>query len=338
MCGKGQTPLQRALRWAADVVGSEIESVAPLRGDHPWRLRFHASDSDLVLRMDIPEFLLDGAELIRTNAAALPVAEDHGLSAPRLVAADLDGDQTGTPATLETFLSGSSALPPRVSPDRLREFGAAIARVHAIPLEPHDGLPRRTRPTQVDDRAMERRWATLYNASPDRDKPDVIEALCELTGWPKEHARRAMDAPPGNARLQLADERMRATPRPDQHSVFLHGDVWGGNTLWDGDTCLALIDWKTAGVGDPGVDLGSVRLQMAMQYGMDAPPYVLEGWERTAGRSATHVAYWDATAALNTPTVLRGWPGFDDDGAPLDAMAVTERRDAFLRAAVSALP
>lgn len=101
---------------------------------------------------------------------------------------------------------------------------------------------------------------------------------------------------------------------------------------------MALIDWKTAGVGDPGVDLGSVRLQMAMQYGMDAPPYVLEGWERTAGRSATHVAYWDATAAHNTPTVLHGWPGFDDDGAPLDAMAVTERRDAFLRAAVSALP
>lgn len=336
-CGPGKTPQQRALRWAADIVGSEIESVEPLHGDHsPWRLRLHASDSDVLLRMVVPGWI--EVELLQTTAVALPLAEEHGLPAPRLIAADLDGDQAGRPATLETFLPGSSALPPHVSPDRLREFGATIARVHAIPLEPQDGLPLRTRPTQVDDRAMERRWATLYNAAPDQAKPDVIEALSELTGWPEEGARGAMDAPPGTALLQLADERIRAIPLPQGQSVFLHGDIHGGNSLWDGDTCLALIDWKTAGVGDPGVDLGNLRLQMAMQYGMDAPPYVLEGWERTAGRTATNVAYWDATAALNTPTVLHGWPGFHEDGSALDVIAVTERRDAFLRAAVSALP
>ena len=126
-------------------------------------------------------------------------------------------------------------------------------------------------------------------------------------------------------------------PPPQGRSVLLHGDVWGGNSLWNGDTCVALIDWKDAGVGNPGVDLGLLRLLMAMQYGMDAPAYVLEGWERTAGRPATDVAYWDANAALNTPTVVRNLPGFDAVGAPLDAMAVTERRDAFLRNAVNAL-
>jgi hypothetical protein len=50
------------------------------------------------------------------------------------------------------------------------------------------------------------------------------------------------------------------------------------------------------------------------------------------------VPYWDAVAALNTPTVMHGWPGFADDGSPLDAAAVTERRDAFLRAALDQLP
>ena len=81
----------------------------------------------------------------------------------------------------------------------------------------------------------------------------------------------------------------------------------------DGDACLALMDWKDAGVGDPGVDLGS--LKMAMHYGMHAWPYVLEGWEPTAGRSATEVAYWDATAAANASTVQHNVPGFDDEGA-----------------------
>jgi aminoglycoside phosphotransferase (APT) family kinase protein len=108
--------------------------------------------------------------------------------------------------------------------------------------------------------------------------------------------------------------------------------------LWEDDRCVALIDWKTAGVGDPGVDLGSLRMQMALQYGQDAPAHVLEGWQRQAGRAAVAVPYWDAVAALNTPTVMHGWPGFADDGSPLDAAAVTERRDAFLRTALDQLP
>src|ERR671923_289496 len=128
--------------------------------------------------------------------------------------------------------------------------------------------------------------------------------------------------------LDRADERVRSHRVPAAVSVFVHGDVWGGNMLWEGDRCVALIDWKTAGVGDPGVDLGSLRMQMALQYGQDAPAHVLEGWQRQAGRSATAVPYWDAVAALNTPTVMHGWPGFADDGSPLDAAAVTERLDA----------
>ena len=95
---------------------------------------------------------------------------------------------------------------------------------------------------------------------------------------------------------------------------------------------------ETAGVRDPGVDLGSLRMQVALQYGHDAEAHVLEGWQQQAGREALAVPYWDAVAALNTPTVLHGWPGFADDGSPLDAAAVTERRDAFLRTALDQLP
>jgi hypothetical protein len=47
-------------------------------------------------------------------------------------------------------------------------------------------------------------------------------------------------------------------------------------------------------------------MQMALQYGQDAPAHVLEGWQRQAGRAAIAVPYWDAVAALNTPTVIHG--------------------------------
>jgi hypothetical protein len=67
----------------------------------------------------------------------------------------------------------------------------------------------------------------------------------------------------------------------------------------------------------------------------------LEGWQRQAGRAAIAVPYWDAVAALNTPTDLDhavGVPRFAGDGRALDAAAVTERRDAFLRTALDQLP
>ena len=69
--------------------------------------------------------------------------------------------------------------------------------------------------------------------------------------------------------LQQADERVRSHGVPAAASVFLHGDVWGGNMLWEGDRCVALIDWKTAGVGDPGVDLGSYPQSRTFTFGIN---------------------------------------------------------------------
>jgi aminoglycoside phosphotransferase (APT) family kinase protein len=274
---------------------------------------------------------------IATEAAALRIAEQHGLSAPRLLACDPEGQVTGTPATVVTALPGSSALPPKVTPERLRDSGAAIAKVQAVWLGPRPGLPLRIRPTEVADRAQEGRWATLYQACAETEKRAVIDAFCELTGWTAEDARHVVRGPRSTALLQLADERIRQLRRPEGETVLVHGDVWGGNMRWNGDTCLGLIDWRCAGAGDPGVDIGELRMQMAHQYGLDTAFHVLEGWERERGREATNVAYWDIVAALNTPADMAGWPGFDDHGKPVAHDVVAQRRDTFLRAALDNL-
>ena len=313
-------PNEQLLSWAAAAVGgTSVVSVESLgRGDHrasgTFRLRIEgpaARATDVILKVPVLGWI--SPRWVVTNAQALQLAETHGLAAPRLIAADVDdveavleahrraartgqrtvdyrGTASGTVATLETVLSGSADPPQTVSVARLREAGAALARVHAVSMEPQADLPYRPRPCAVDDRAAERRRGRM----------------------------------PTTPLLHEADERVRSHGVPAAASVFLHGDIWSGNMLWDGDRCVALIDWKTAGVGDPGVDLGNLRLGMA-RYGQDAPAHVLEGWERQAGRAAIAVPYWDAVAALNTPTVLE------------DAEA-TERRDAFLRTALDELP
>jgi aminoglycoside phosphotransferase (APT) family kinase protein len=231
-----------------------------------------------------------GAEQIATNAAALAVAERHGLPAPRLLAADLDGATAGTPASLETVVAGTSSWPATPSRALLLAAGAAIARVHTVALAPTPELPWRPRPIAVDDFAAER------------------------------HAGRMPTTP----LLRLADERVRAIQPPHGPVVLVHGDVWPGNTVLADGGVRALIDWKTAGVGNPGVDLGELRKQVAILYDDDAPRHVLDGWERAGGTRAGDVAFWDAVAALNTPT---------GSYSPHAA----RRRDAFLRAAVARL-
>ncbi|GGM31683.1 phosphotransferase family protein [Dactylosporangium sucinum] len=259
-------------------------------GESPWWIDVTApggSAFSVVLRSPSSRI---GPDLIATNAAALAVAERHGLPAPRLLAADLDGRAAGTPASLETVLPGTSTWPTAPSAALLRSSGAAIARVHTVALDPLPRLPFRPRPIAVDDFAQDRRAGRM----------------------------------PTTALLQRADERVRAIEAPSAPAVFVHGDVWPGNTLLAGGGVHALIDWKTAGVGHPGVDLGELRKQVAMLYDDAAPGRVLEGWERASGARAGDIPYWDAVAALNTST-----ESYSADAA--------RRRDDFLRAAIAQL-
>lgn len=342
----GSVPSEQVLKWAADAIGTGAKVVAVNSmhdGYSPWLLRIeHAgSTHEVVLRA-----LVAGRAVlpfqIATGAAALRVAEQHGLAAPRLIASDIGGRTAGVAATLETVVHGSSASPATATPERLRVAGAAIARVHKVPLKPQADLPLRIRslqgPAQLEEWALRRRWAALYQATRDADKPDVVADLCALTGWSAPHARNVMASTHSTPLLQRADDMLRAIPRPQGQTVFVHADLWAGNMMWNGDTSVTLIDWKDSGVGPAGVDLGHLRMKMAVQYGLHAATHVLDGWQQETRREAAGVPYWDAVAAVHMPTVLDDHePGFDDEGNRLSSTAITERRDAFLRKALDQL-
>ena len=296
-------PSDRMLHWAAAGIGAGA-TVAHVRSLHggapPWMLRIERRGgvTDAVLRTvslgRIAPFM------IRTGAAALAAAERAGLSAPRLISADLDGEKAGAVATLESVVLGESAWPPPTSLERLRAAGAALVPVHSVAMAPMKDLRFRPRPIAVDDFAGARRTGRM----------------------------------PSTPLLEAADELILAHGLPEHGAAFVHGDVWPGNIIWTRDATPVLIDWKTAGVGAPGVDLGELRKQVAIIFGPDAPDVVLDGWERAAGTSAEDVAYWDAVAALNTPTDIDD--GYQSGGwAPsVDGPAATARRDAFLESAL----
>ena len=140
--------------------------------------------------------------------------------------------------------------------------------------------------------------------------------------------------------LLAAAQRRVASLQPDDPIGFVHGDMWSGNTLWRGAELAAVIDWDCAGLGAAGVDLGSLRCDAAMCYGLEAADHVLDGWQREARRPARSLAYWDAVAALSTPPDIDWFAGAiaDVTGRPdLTKELLRQRRDAFLADALERL-
>jgi aminoglycoside phosphotransferase (APT) family kinase protein len=238
-----------------------------------------------------------------TETAALRLAVGAGVPVPRLLGHDA-GTAAGVPLLLAEWLPGSSQVPRSRNDGRLQALGATAARLHAVPAEPSSLLPTRERPIALVDFAAMRQ-----------------------------------ELPPGSL-LAEADAAIAETEPAGAPSVFVHGDLWHGNTLWQDAALTGIVDWDCAGCGAPGVDLGSLRCDAALSYGTRAPAEVLRGWEESAGHPAADVAYWDAVAALATPPDMEVFQAaFSAQGRPdLDRATLRLRRDTFLRQALERLP
>jgi aminoglycoside phosphotransferase (APT) family kinase protein len=236
---------------------------------------------------------------LRTEAAGIALARRADVPAPQVLAQDGGRDPA---LLLVEAVSGSSAIPSALPATRLRTLGATAAALHATPVPDDPALPHRDRPIALVD------FAALRRAAP----ADPL-------------LRRA--------------EALVAARRPAGRVGLVHGDLWQGNTLWRDDDLVAVIDWDCAGSGQAGVDIGSLRCDAALCFGVQAAAHVLEGWQRATGRAADDVPYWDAVAALCSPPDM-GWfvAAIAGQGRPdLTAEVLLERRDAFLEGALDAL-
>jgi aminoglycoside phosphotransferase (APT) family kinase protein len=289
------TSMEPVLRWAAQMagVGAGVVDVKGLRaGAGPWRLRIDEGGKTIEAVLRVGDNNTSRQQLA-TEAAALRFAEAHQLAAPRLLAVDLEGAAAGVPVLLMTVLAGSSTIPIIASTARLRASGAAAAALHTVATPPRPDLPLRVRPLADVDFAVKRR----------------------ATG--------------SSPLLEAAEERVDEMAVPQGATVLVHGDLWQCNTVWAGQRCVGIVDWDAAGVGQPGVDPGTLRLDAAIVFGLPAAAEVLAGWRQATGHQADATAYWDLVAALTTPTDMAQWLPVAHDHGRVDLAAVTlhHRRD-----------
>lgn len=259
----------------------------------------------LVLRRYPRMALAEEPDIAERSWRTLGALERLGVSAPRPVWADLDGDLFGTASYTMTRLSGRGDLRPRDLNRWLGLLGEGLASLHRTTIAGAD-LGFLEGPDQFLAEAVRRQAGD--SVLKDRHGAAIRQAL--LSWWP---------------RLRTV------TP------VLCHGDYWAGNTLWTRGRLTAIVDWDSARIADPGFDVGYCRMDLAMQHGSEAPNVFLRAYEAAAGGQIPQLHIWDllgATAALPDPE--RWLPGFHELGrGDLTPELVRERLSAFVTDALA---
>lgn len=272
------------------------------QGSNPWLLRLDDGRA-AVLRLGDPKDA-ERREGFSTEARLLQIAEQYGVPTSRLIAHDPTGEQAGALALLSTVIEGRSRIPVEPAPEQLVEYGRATALLRRVPAAALEGMPHRVRPIELEDFAAERR----------------LQGAGDL--------------------LAAAVEAVAQRPVPAGEPGLVHGDLWLGNTMWVGAKLSGFVDWDCAGVGEPGLDVASMRLDAALMFGAEYAQSVLGGYLAASGRERVEdLAYWDVVAALSTPPRMAEFvDAIADQGrGDLDQPVLQERRDAFLRDALERL-
>jgi aminoglycoside phosphotransferase (APT) family kinase protein len=272
-------PPEPALRWAAAAIGPGSRVVSVRRLTAGGWLANHAltvldgrgATHRLILRRWArPGWEVDDPDFTAAReAAVLALLADANVPSPRLVAADPEGRACDVPALLLTRLPGG---PPDLPDDMeafLTQLAEALPPIHAIDA---DGRvpPYRT-------------YHDHGAASPPEWSPNP--AL-----WERALAIAAEPPPPG-------------------HRCLIHRDYHPENTLWRRERLTGIVDWTAASFGPAAVDVGHMRWNLAVTYGLDAADTFLELAEHGDDQP-----YWDLVTALDMACVIDPadpWPAFD---------------------------
>jgi aminoglycoside phosphotransferase (APT) family kinase protein len=202
------------------------------------------------------------------EAAILELLAPTPVPAPALVAADPDAAACDVPALLLERLPGG---PPDLAGDPatvVEGLAAALPPIHAVTVPVPGTVPA---------------YRRFYD--PARLRPPPWSDRPEL--WTRAYA-------------------VAAGPPPDDRACFIHRDYHPGNTLWEGDRLVAVVDWLGGSWGPPSVDLGHMRLNLTWDLGVEAADRFLAAHRALTGFD--HHPYWDVVAAVDCVPELEG-PG-----------------------------
>lgn len=288
------------IKWIIASVNQQatVHSIRQLQGGmsslvHEISLEVDGAIQEFVVRQfDDQEWLREEPDLALHEASSLNWATSAGLSAPKMIAYDVAGSESGLPAVLMTKLEGSVVLGPSNMDLWINGLADSLVQIHKVSA---DGFP----------------WAYFtYNDLPSLQIP--------LWSSIPEHWAKAIAIVKG--------------PKPKVKSCFIHRDYHPANVLWSETAVSGVVDWVNACRGPAGIDLGHCRLNLAQLHGVHTADMFLEVYQKNADSTFTYDPYWDILSVIDIlfgpPKVYQGWTNLGMTGLTDELMR--ERLDAYL--------
>jgi aminoglycoside phosphotransferase (APT) family kinase protein len=226
-----------------------------------------------------PGWDLDDPDMTAAREASiLQRLEQAGLSTPRLIAVDATGSEAGVPALLETVVPGTPIRRPRDPIAFARALAEPLIAIHAVPIEP-----------AADAASIP--YRRYYD-------PTTLVA----PAW-------AADRRPWERAIEVASK-----PLSDTLSTFIHRDYHPGNVLWSrargpaARRVSGIVDWTSASLGPPAIDVGHMRWNLAAALGRPVADAFLDAC-RELGIAPGYSPEWDIRTTLDVLPELR--PGHD---------------------------
>ena len=272
--------------------GHSNETFLVRRGEHTW-----------ILRRPPRVPLAPTAHDMAREARLLRVLATTDVPAPRLVAACIDAAVIGAPFHLTERLLGwvvRDTVPPLLREGGGaavgRAFMEALATLHAVDWQAH-GLADFGKPAGFLDRQVAR-WSAQLDSYRTRPLPDMDA----LAAWLKVHR------PPGEA------------------PTLIHGDYHLDNVMFAPalpPRVVAILDWETATLGDPLVDVGLATALWPDASDQDLPfgqsmsraelgdgigtrADLADAYAAATGRPLAHLPYYQALGLFRLACILEG--------------------------------
>jgi len=207
------------------------------------------------------------------EALALRLLAGTTVPAPQLQATDPEGAVCGVPLLLESWLPGRPELSPNDLDVYLARVAEALVAIHNV------NVPLGT---------------ALARYAPYHEGPRV-------------------GSPPFSTRPGLWERVADALagPRPASRETFIHRDYHPLNVLWDGTKVTGVVDWLTAALGPPGIDLARMRLNLIFHHEMDSADRFVDAYVAAGGDPSARNPYWDL---LDAADLLLDLPSESDLG------------------------
>ncbi|MGH2598136.1 MAG: phosphotransferase family protein [Dehalococcoidia bacterium] len=270
--------------------GGRVVSARRLRGGldarvHAVRVALRdGTRTSVVLRRKAPDSRHSTAAQTETEHRTLTLLREAGVPSPRPLLLDAEGCYFDSPAMLMSY-DGRPIVAPRNVSLWLSGLADALLTLRAVT------------PDRFDLTFLDSAGATAVRERIERPLPAAIAADPLAQAVPVALKRRF--------------------PAIDWSGACLvHRDFWPGNTVWRRGRFGAIIDWSTAAVGDPRIDLAQCRVDLAMMHGPEMAEAFLDAHRARTSTLVHDLWFFDLLIGLDDAlATYPSWlPGYHDLG------------------------